>query len=247
MWLLLSIPCNAVAQQPIEIMVSAASSLKNVFEEIGRNFEVKQKGIKLYFNFAASGILKVQIENGAPIDVFASAAIREMDDLEKKSLIHPDTRFNFARNSLVVIQPSHTITQVSTVFDLLNPEVKKIAMGNPATVAAGLYTEQALQHYRIFNKIKEKIVYGESVRQVLDYVMRGEVDAGFVFHGDTMIKLNDIRVALSIPSESHKLILYPIAVIKGTKNKQYAKEFISYVLGKDGKSILRKYGFIPVK
>ncbi len=237
----------AMAESPQEITVSAAASLKNSFEEIGKAFGARQKGVKVIFNFASSGDLVRQIEAGAPVDVFASAAIREMDSLEKKNLILPGTRSNFAANGLVLVRPASATVQLKSFGDLRNSAVKRIAIGTPASVPAGMYAEQTLRYYGIWEEIKPKLVFGENVRQVLDYVARGEVDAGIVFATDAGVRTKDVTVVTVAPVESHAAILYPIGVVKDTKNSKLAKAFVDFVLSAEGKGILTKYGFKGAK
>ncbi|OPX94031.1 MAG: Molybdate-binding periplasmic protein precursor [Syntrophorhabdus sp. PtaU1.Bin002] len=236
-------PWGVFAAGSNEITVSAAASLKNVFEEIGKTYDGQNKGGKTYFNFAASGDLKRQIEAGAPVDVFASAALREMDDLERRGLLVAGTRRNFAGNEMVLARPALSKVQISSFKDLTRPEVKKIAIGNPATVPAGMYAEQVLKHLRIWDEVKDKLIFGESVRQVLDYVARGEVDAGMVFSTDAKVRAKEVAVVMQAPRNSHNPVIYPIAVVKGARNADGARSFVDFVSSADGKKILEKYGF----
>lgn len=225
------------------IIVSAAISLKNAFEEIGKLYESRQGGAKVSFNFGASGNLMLQIEGGAPVDVFASAAQKDMDEAEKKGLIEPGTRKNFAANTVVLVAPAREKKPIKSFSDLSSGEIKRIAIGNPKTVPAGRYAEEILQYYRVYDAIKSKLIFAENVRQVLDYVGRGEVDAGMIYSSDARLKTTDVKVVAVAPSGSHKPVIYPIAVIKGTKVLDLSKEFISAVTSEEGQAILRKYGF----
>ena len=226
-----------------EITVSAAASLTNAFQDIGKAFEARNKGIKVYFNFGSSGDLKRQIEGGAPVDVFASAALREMDDLERQGGVAAGTRRGFAANGMVLVKPAASGTRLETFTDLVKPEFKRIAIRNPASVPAGMYAEQVLKHFRVWDAIKDKLVFGESVRQVLDYVARGEVDAGMVFSTDALTRPKDVTVTMKAPEVSHVAVIYPIAIVKNTKNEKAAKTFVDFVMSDEGKRILEKYGF----
>lgn len=228
---------------PNEITVSAAASLKNAFEDIGRVFESQKGGYKIYLNFAASGDLKRQIEGGAPVDVFASAAQREMDDLERKGGLVTGTRRDFAANEMVLARPSASTVQLNSFNDLTRKEIKKIGIGNPPSVPAGMYAEQVLKHFGVWETIKNKLIYGESVRQVLDYVARGEVDAGVVFSTDALARSKDVVVVMKAPEGSHVAVVYPIAVVKNTKNEKVARSFVDFVMSDNGRRILEKYGF----
>jgi molybdate transport system substrate-binding protein len=240
-------PEVAIAADRQEITVSAAISLKNAFEEIGKLFESKYQGVKVTFNFGASGDLVRQIEGGAPVDVFASAAQKDMDEAEKRGLIMPDSRVNFAGNRIVLIIPADSKIRIQTFHDLGLDQVEKIAVGNPKSVPAGRYAEEVLVHFKLLNAIKEKLIYAEHVRQVLDYVARGEVDAGVVYSTDAMVRAQDIKIVATAPEDSHSLVIYPAAVVKGTNKEPLAKAFVSLLISEQGMNVLEKYGFKMTK
>jgi molybdate transport system substrate-binding protein len=233
----------AVAADQQEITVSAAISLKNAFEEIGKLFEAKHKKAKVTFNFGASGDLVRQIEGGAPVDVFVSAAQKDMDEAEKKGLILPDSRLNFAGNSIVLIMPADSKIRIQTFQDLGLNQVGKIAAGNPKTVPAGRYAEEVFVHFKLLTAIKEKLIYAEHVRQVLDYVARGEVDAGVVYSTDVTVKAKEIRIVATAPEDSHSPIIYPAAVVKSTNKEGLAKAFVSLLISREGRMVLERHGF----
>lgn len=245
-FLCLAIPSVAFAGSTKDITVSAAISLKNAFEEIGRLYE-SQYGTKCVFNFGASGDLMKQIAGGAPVDVFASAAQKDMDELGKQGLIVTATRADFAANSVVLIVPAGTKTSLKSFEGLSAVEIEKLAIGNPKTVPAGRYAEEVFSSYQILPSIKNKFIYTENVRQVLDYVARGEVDAGVVYATDAATRSKEIKIIVTAPEASHKPVVYPIAVVKGTKSEADAKAFISLVLSQEGNKILKKHGFKTVK
>lgn len=226
------------------LTVSAAVSLKDAFNEIGAIYRAKT-GRTINFNFGASGALQKQIETGAPVDAFASAGERQMDELEAKDLIDKETRRNFARNKLVLILPPDSKSNVADFTDLSKADVVKIAVGNPKTVPAGQYTEQVFDRMNIKNSLQAKLIFAEDVRQVLDYVVRGEVDAGIVYATDAKTAGEKVRVAAVAAENAHAPILYPIAAIKESAQKQAASEFVDLVLSSEGQNILRKYGFAP--
>jgi len=234
---------GVLAAAPDEITVSAAASLKNAFEDIGKLFEAQNKGIKVFYNFGASGDLKRQIEGGAPVDVFASAALREMDDLERQGSLVAGTRRNFAANGMVLARPSASNIQLKSFDDLTRHEVKRVAIGNPPSVPAGMYAEQVLKYFGVWEGIKNKLVFGESVRQVLDYVARGEVDAGIVFSTDVLVRSKDVTIVIKAPEGSHMAVVYPIAVVKNAKNEQVARAFVDFVMSDNARRVLEKYGF----
>ena len=235
------------AEPAMEITVSAAISLKNAFEEIETIFEEKHPGTKVRLNFGASGDLARQIEAGAPVDVFASAAQKDMDVVDQKGLITSGTRMNFAGNSVVLVKPGVSRIWMESFEDLRKAEVKKVVIGNPKSVPAGRYAEEVLKYFRLWEAVQDKLVFAEHVRQALDYVARNEVDAALVYSTDAMIRPKEVRIVMRAPDRSHQPILYPIGVVKGSKNQSLAKEFIALVLSTERKNLLRKYGFKTVK
>jgi len=243
--LLLFLPACREEASANEIIVSAAVSLKDAFHEIAQLNE-QRNNVKVYFNFGASGALQKQIESGAPVDVFASAGAKQMDQLAAKDLLVPASRTDFSRNVLVLVEPANS-SAIASFTDLTRPEVKKIAVGNPNTVPAGQYTEQAFNKLQLLPGIRAKLIYAEDVRQVLDYVARGEVDAGIIYSSDVLSAGAKVKEVVSAPEDSHDPILYPIAILKDSKRKDAAQKFIELVLSSDGQKILAKYGFLSTK
>jgi molybdate transport system substrate-binding protein len=234
--------CMTYVGSAKDITVSAAISLKNAFEEIGTLYQAHY-GTKVIFNFGGSGDLMKQIAGGAPVDVFVSAAQKDMDELEKLGLIDSLTRSNIASNSIVLIVPAGGKTVPRFFEDLNSPDIKRIAVGNPKTVPAGRYAEEVFITYKLLPSIKEKCIYTENVRQALDYVARGEVDAGVVYATDAAARPKETVVIAAAPESSHKPVVYPIAVVSGSQNRPEAKAFISLVLSEEGRKILQMHGF----
>ncbi len=228
------------------IVVAAAISLQDAFQSIAQLYQART-GDKVDFSFGASGELMRQIEAGAPVDVFASAGEREMDDLESKGLVEAGTRADFARNSLSIVVPAKSKLLLQTVDSLARPGLKRISVGNPKTVPAGMYAQQLLEHERLWKKLKPRLIFAENVRQVLEYVERDEVNAGIVYSTDVAIAHGRVRVALNVPNGNYGPILYPIAKIQGIPHQGAARDFIRFVLGPEGQRVLQKFGFLPVK
>jgi molybdate transport system substrate-binding protein len=229
-----------------EIVVGAAISLKEAFNELGGVYQ-QRTGTKVTFSFGASGELEKQIEAGAPLDVFASAAEKEMDELAGKNLIDEATRADFVRNSLVLVVPRDSMLELHSLSDLDKPGVSKIAIGDPKTVPAGQYAQQLLRNARLWSKVESRLILAENVRQVLDYVARGEVDAGIVYATDVSIAHGKVSVATRAPDGKYGPILYPLAVIRSSANAQAAKRFVYLVLSPEGVAILERHGFEPAK
>ena len=225
-----------------ELMVSAAASLTNAFKELAPLFEAKHPGSKVLLNFAASDALVQQVAKGAPVDVLACADQESMDKAETQKLLTAGSRQNFAANSLVLIVPTDSALPLRTVADLAQASVTRIAMGNPASVPAGRYTQQALEQGKLWSAVQPKAIYALSVRQSLDYVARGEVDAGFVYNTDATIQKTKVRVVSTVPSTV--AITYPAAVIATSKHAVLAQQFIDYTLSPAGQAVLGQYGFM---
>lgn len=235
----LALLCVSCSKAPeTTLTVSAAASLQGAFQEIAQ-----ARGLKVNFNFAGSGALQKQIEQGAPADVFASAGTVQMDALQGKSLIDVLSRRDFAANELLLIAPTNSaLTDPAT---LTQPAYKRIAVGNPKTVPAGFYAQQSLQALHLWDKLQPKIVPGTDVRQVLDYVVRGEADAGFVYKSDVIGSETKLKVAATLPASSHDPILYPIAIVSASSHREEARKFLETVTGEEGQKILQKHGFLP--
>lgn len=225
-----------------EIVVGAAISLREAFLEIGQAFK-KKTGTTVHFTFGASGVLEKQIEAGAPVDVFASAGEREMAELQGKGLIQISSRADFARNALVLVAPADSKLRLRSFASLSDKEVKRVAIGNPRTVPAGFYAQQLLRTLNLWETLEPKLIPSENVRQVLDYVMRGEVDAGIVYSTDVAIAHGRVKVCAEAPKGKYGPILYPIAILQTAANNLMAHRFESMVLGAEGQTILAKYGF----
>jgi len=242
---LLGLPGCRTEKSSNELTISAAVSLKDAFNEIAE-LNQKRNEAKIHFNFGASGTLQKQIESGAPVDVFASAGAKQMDELAAKGLIVSSTRKDFARNLLVLITPANN-TALNSFADLAKAEVKKVSIGNPKTVPAGQYTEQTFNKLNLLQQIQSKLIYAEDVRQVLDYVVRDEVDAGVVYSSDALSAGTKIKVVARAADDSHDAILYPIAVLKESHQQEAAQKFIDLVLSAEGQRILAKHGFVAIK
>lgn len=227
--------------QAAELTVSAAASLTNAFTDIGKAYEAAHPGEKVQFNFAASGALLQQIAKGAPVDVFASADQETMNQAEQQSLVKAGTRANFVRNELVVIVPADAKATPKALADLNDAAYRKVTIGVPASVPVGRYTKAVLEKANLWGAIEPKMIGAQSVRQALDYVARGEVEAGFVYATDAAIMSDKVKVAFAVPTEQP--VLYPIAVIAATKNEAAARAFVAYVQSAAGQAVLTRYGF----
>lgn len=238
---------GAAAQQSESITVSAAISLKDALDELGPIFQVQQhrknggNGTAVTYNYGGSGTLARQIEQGAPVDVFFSAAEKQMDELAAQGLVVVDTRRDVVGNALVLIAPAQG-TQLHTFQELTGSAVKTIALGETSTVPAGMYARQTLEHLGLFAAVEKKVVYAKDVRAVLTYVETGNADAGMVYQTDANTS-QKVRVVAVAPADSHDPILYPAAVLRDSKDKAAARAYLEFLQGPDARAIFQKYGF----
>jgi molybdate transport system substrate-binding protein len=239
---ILALPAVVAAQ---EVIVSAAISMKEAVETLGRQFTRSRPGVTLRYNFGSSGELQKQIEAGAPVDLFISAAQRQMDELEQKSLLVGGTRRVFARNVLTVITPADSTLDISKPADLAGVRVRRIVIGNPKTVPVGQYSEESLKALGLWDLLQPKLVLAENVRQALDYVARGEVDAGFVYTTDAALRSGGVVEAFRPAEDTYRPVTYPVAVVKDTKHLALAQAFIALLVSRDGRAVLARLGFQP--
>jgi len=230
-----------VSAQSTNITISAAISLKDSLEEIKTLYQKKAPKLQITYNFGSSGSLQQQIEQGAPVDIFISAANKQMDALESKNLLLAGSRRNLVTNQLVLII-SKNEKNINKFSDLTKPEITKIALGEPNSVPAGKYGEEVLKFYKILDQIKSKIIYAKDVRQVLTYVETENVNAGLVYITDAKTS-QKVRIAAIAPKESHSPIVYPMAILKDSKNLDMAKAFDKFLKSNTSKTIFKKYGF----
>ncbi len=237
--------CSVSPARAQEIVFSVAISMKEAVETLGRQFTGTHPGVTLRYNFGASGTLEKQIDAGAPADLFISAGERQMDELERHGLIVPGTRRVFARNVLTVVKPADSRLELGRPEDLLDSRVSRIVIGNPRTVPVGQYTEESLRSLGLWERLQPKLVLAENVRQALDYVARGEVDAGFVYTTDVAIRADRVREAFRPPPASYRPVVYPVAVVKGSRHVDLARAFIELLVGPEGQAVLARLGFQP--
>jgi molybdate transport system substrate-binding protein len=236
---------GAVEASAQEATFSVAISMKDSVQELGRTFTASRPGVTLRYNFGSSGELQKQIEAGAPIDLFISAAQRQMDELEKKQLVVAARRRVFARNVLTVVKPADSRVDIARPSDLLGAGVGKIVIGNPKTVPVGQYAEESLRALGLWERVQPKLVLAENVRQALEYVARGEVDAGFVYTTDAAVGGPRVKEAFRPAEDTYRPVLYPVAVVAGARHSALAQAFIDLLVSRDGQAVLQKHGFQP--
>jgi molybdate transport system substrate-binding protein len=224
----------------IELTISAAASLSDALEEVTTAYKKDHQSVDLRLNLGSSGTLAHEIEEGAPADVFLSAASKPMDELQARNLIVTGSRRDLLRNSLVLIAPRNST--LSDFNGLAKPSVRVIALGDPASVPAGQYGEQTLEALHLWDAVQAKVVLGKDVRQVLAYVETGNADAGLVYATDAEIS-SKVRVVATAPESTHDAIVYPAAAVRTGRNEDAAREFVDFLASPQAKSIFVKRGF----
>ncbi len=232
----------APAKEKVEIFVSAAASLTDVMKEIAQMYNKENPNVKLTFSFGASGALQTAIEQGAPSDIFLSAAQKQMDALDKGGLLADGTKKNLLINKVVLITPKDSKAGIVDFKDINTDKVKRIALGEPKGVPVGQYSEEIFKSLNILDEAKAKAAYGSDVRQVLTWVESGEVDCGIVYATDAATS-QKITVVAEAPEGSHKPVIYPEAVLKSSKNMEQAKAFLDYLSRPEVGKVFEKYGF----
>jgi molybdate transport system substrate-binding protein len=238
----LTFSCAFSPARAEEIVVSAAASLTDAMKEIGKEFEKRNPGITVQFNFGASGALQQQIEKGAPVDVFASAGVKEMDTLARTGKIEAATRCDFAGNSLVLLVPAGK--RSIKWEDLAGARIQRVAISNPDSVPSGRYAKETLTRKNLWTAVQPKAIMGQNVRQTLTYIANGEVDAGIVFATDAFIEKRRVTVAqTAIPVKDHDPIIYPVAAIAGSRHAAVARRFATFLEDRTAQSTLKRFGF----
>lgn len=231
----------SAAAKPVALTVSAASSLTDVMGEIQTLYKKERPNVNLTMNFGSSGSLQQQIEQGAPVDVFISAAEKQMDALEKGALLTTGSRRTLLKNKLVLIAPVGQ-SRITAFESLTSADVKLIANGDPDSVPSGKYAKETLQSLKLWDAVKDKQILCKDVRQVLTYIENGNADAGFVYVTDA--KTTDkVKIVATADEKSHTPITYPAAVVKASKTQQAGADFLAFLSSKPVQAVFEKYGF----
>jgi molybdate transport system substrate-binding protein len=225
-------------------MVGAAASLEPVLEELKDIYLKQPARIKLSFTFAGSGTLEQQIREGAPIDVFVSAAVKQINSLEEDGLIMKDSKVNLAQNELALIVPKNSQTKITGFEDVLNATV--IALGDPDSVPVGQYSMEVFETIGNWDDIKEKATYGKDVSEVLAWVKAGNADAGVVYITDAAEE-DGVTLIATAPEDSHNPIVYPAVIVADTELEKQAEEFLLFLGSTEAKEIFLRYGFRSIE
>ncbi len=233
-----------VYEKTVEVTISAAASLQDALNEIKANFEKEHTNVKVNFNFGASGALQQQISQGAPVDLFFSAAVDKFDKLVQDGLIDKSSGIDLVGNELVLVVPIDSKKEIKTFGDLTKTD--KISIGTPEAVPAGQYAKATLEKLHVWTAIDGKVVYAKDVRQVLTYVETNNVDAGIVYKTDALIS-KKVKIAATADESSHAPIIYPLGVIKNSIHPKEAQLFCDYLQNDYSMKIFEKFGFKGLK
>ncbi len=228
----------------VNLTIAAASSLQDAIQDIGNLYSQQMQNVRLTYNFGSSGSLRHQIEQGAPVDIFISAASEHMDSLANKKLLLDNTHQSLLKNEVVLIaaQDNYDINNFS---QLKVDAIRKIALGDPNSVPAGKYAREVLASLKLYKSLESKFIFTKDVRQVLAYVETGNVEAGIVYQTDAQIS-ERVKIIESAPINSHSPIIYPVAAIKNTKYPEVTRDFLHFLFSNKAKNIFRVYGFNTV-
>ena len=232
------------AVEPITLYVMAAASLQDAGDEIAILYKEVAPHVTLQYNYAASGTLQKQIEEGAPADFFISAGKKQMDALAEQGLLAAGSRQDLLSNELVLITPQSNVT-LNDFDGLLDDSIVHFSIGTPESVPAGQYAQESLIYLQLWDELQDKLVMGKDVREVLTWVDSGNAEAGMVYKSDT-IGMTNIRIVCSAPEESHAPIVYPMAVLQNSAQQEAAAAFLEYMRGAEASAVLIKYGFTPL-
>ncbi|MGE5305555.1 MAG: molybdate ABC transporter substrate-binding protein [Alphaproteobacteria bacterium] len=234
--------CSRGVARADDLLVSAAASLTDVLKEIGAAYRLKSKHT-VEFNFGSSSGLARQIEEGAPADIFFSADLAQMDGLDKRGLLEPGSRKNLLSNQLVIIVPANSKLAISSPRDLLKADVKRIALAEPSSVPAGVYSKKYLTEEGLWDQVKAKVVPVQNVRATLASVESGNIEAGFVYKTDAAVS-KQVKIVYEVPVAKGPKITYPVAIVKESKQKVAARDFLNFVQTSAARNTFKKYGFV---
>lgn len=237
-----SVSVSAKTTTKYSLTISAAASTADAMADISKLYHKKYPNVTLTFNYGSSGSLQKQIEQGSPVDVFISAATKQMNALKDEELLYNNTIKTIAYNKVVLIVPKDSKLDLEKFSDLSSSSVDIVALGEPSSVPAGQYGQEVLTHYGVLDTVKKKAVYAKDVTEVLTWVERENADAGIVYRTDA-INSNKVKILATAPSYSHSTVEYPAAVIKGSKHPKVANTFVKFLSTAEAHEILDQYGF----
>lgn len=225
----------------VELNILAAASMTDVLEDVSEMYRKENPDVTLVFHFDSSGTLKTQIEQGAPADLFLSAAMKQMDELEKAGWMKKDSIEKLLENKVVLIKPADSKLEIDSFEDVATNQVSMAAIGN-ADVPVGQYTEEIYRNLNLWEQVYPKANLATNVRQVLDWVSTGNVECGIVYATDAMVEKN-VTVVCEAPEGTCEKVIYPIGIVKTSSHTKEAEAFLRYLKTKEVKTVFEKYGF----
>ncbi len=237
----MAVGCGSKSKET-ELTILAAASLTDVCNEIKAQYEEKNPGITLTFSYGGSGALQTQIEEGAPADIFMSAATRQMTALQEQGLMDDDSVIFLLENKVVMIVPKGSSLTLTSFEDVGTDKVAMIGLGEPESVPAGQYAEEIFTALGIWEAVKIKANYGSDVRTVLSWTESGDIDCGVVYSTDARTS-DKLTVVCEAPSGSHKPVVYPAGVVKASAHSKEARAFLDYLQTKETAKLFQSYGF----
>ncbi|MHB1323940.1 MAG: molybdate ABC transporter substrate-binding protein [Coriobacteriia bacterium] len=236
---------DAAIIDPVELHVSAATTLKRAVEELIPEFEAAHPGVTVVGNYAASGVLQKQIEEGAPVDVFLSAGPSQVNALIEQGLVFDEASTTLCGNDVAIIVPVEDPAGIEDPGDLVNAE--RLSLGNPETAPAGTKAKEWLVNGGLWDTLEPRFVFGENAAQALGYIARGEVDAGLVFASEAT-DIPDVKIVYRAPSsELTTPVRYVMAPVASSEQTELARGFVEFMLGERAQAALAGWGFRPVE
>lgn len=236
--------CTKEENDIAELNLSVAASLKDVIPQIEKEYIKDNKNIKFIVNYGSSGSLQKQIEQGAPCDIFISAGKYQMEELNKKGYLQENTYKNLLKNNLVLI--TNEENSISDLQDIFTTKVKHIGVGDFKSVPVGSYANEFLTNTQMYDRVKEKLVFAKDVKEVLAWTKSGNTEVGFVYYSDAKAS-SGMKIVENIPEEFHSEIVYPISVIKESKNIKEAKKLEEFLLSDKGQRIFQEFGYKSIE
>jgi len=228
---------------PQTVTVLAAASLARPLKACAADFERAHPGVRVAVSVAATGALVRQVEAGVPADVFVGAALPPVQSLQRQGLLGASRRI--ARNGLVLAAPRASKRQATSLRALEGPGFARIGVGRPKLVPAGDYAASALTRLGLYAALRPKLVFGQSVTQVLTWIREGDVDAGFVYASDAASAPGEVRVLATVDPSLHPAIVYPAAALTRAVHPALAAAYLAFLRSPAAQAALRRAGFLP--
>lgn len=232
--------------EPVELTILAAASLTDVCNEIKAKYEAEHENVTLNFSYGGSGALQTQIEEGAPADVFISAATKQMNALDEQGLMDSASIVQLLENKVVLVVPADSTADISSFEDVATDKVTMVGLGEPGSVPVGQYSEEIFESLGIFDTVKSKANYGSDVRTVLSWVETSAVDCGIVYATDAYTT-ELVKIVAEAPQGSCKQVIYPAGIVKSSENAGAAAEFMAYLQEEETLALFKGYGFTALR